>query len=410
MQQDEQLFTDLVKQHKIDVSFRSPAGTVVHTGDFKVDFTPVFGDPIDLARFAEIGRKGVLALMCDSTNAERPGYTASERTVGKAFDTIFSEHAGSRIIVATFASNVDRVQQIIDTAFKYHRKVVIEGRSMINVISTAQELGYIKIPENTMITLEEMKNYTDEQLVLITTGSQGESMAALSRMASGIHKKVQINPGDTIVFSSHPIPGNEKNVSKLLDTPLEKMQELDDLVVDVDIELDDDPVEEFIQKYETDLQRMQDLLADLRDAAIAGLSDAIQELADQFMGLSEINPGKVVQALLTPLADMAIKEGEILIAQGIGIEACKSALEQLNGWAAVAAGTALVAIGAAAKSGLQALAKSGAGTTATTSYGGSAGASDVQTIQTELTVYVTGLISGNDILLSGQKTMNGLNR
>ena len=203
-------------QDAIALAVYSPAGTVVHTGDFKVDFTPVFGDPIDLARFAEIGRKGVLALMCDSTNAERPGYTASERTVGKAFDTIFSEHAGSRIIVATFASNVDRVQQIIDTAFKYHRKVVIEGRSMINVISTAQELGYIKIPENTMITLEEMKNYTDEQLVLITTGSQGESMAALSRMASGIHKKVQINPGDTIVFSSHPIPGNEKNVSKVI--------------------------------------------------------------------------------------------------------------------------------------------------------------------------------------------------
>lgn len=202
----------------------------------------------------------------------------------------------------------------------------------------------------------------------------------------------------------------DKKVTKLLDTPLEKMQELDDLVVDVDIELDDDPVEEFISKYETDLQRMQDLLADLRDAAIAGLSDAIQELADQFMGLSEINPGKVVQALLTPLADMAIKEGEILIAQGIGIEACKEALEKLNGWAAIAAGTALVAIGAAAKSGLAALAKSGAGTTATTSYGASAGASDVQTIQTELTVYVTGRISGNDILLSGQKTMNGLNR
>ena len=203
-------------QDAVALAIYSPAGTVVHTGDFKVDFTPVFGDAIDLQRFAEIGRKGVLALMCDSTNAERPGYTASERTVGKAFDTIFSEHAGSRIIVATFASNVDRVQQIIDTAFKYHRKVVIEGRSMINVISTAQELGYIKIPENTMITLEEMKNYTDEQLVLITTGSQGESMAALSRMASGIHKKVQINPGDTIVFSSHPIPGNEKNVSKVI--------------------------------------------------------------------------------------------------------------------------------------------------------------------------------------------------
>ena len=201
-------------QDAVALAIYSPAGTIVHTGDFKVDYTPVFGDAIDLQRFAEIGRKGVLALMCDSTNAERPGYTASEKTVGLAFDTIFSEHANSRLIVATFASNVDRVQQIIDTAYKYHRRVVIEGRSMVNVISTAQELGYIKIPENTLISLEEMKNYTDEQLVLITTGSQGESMAALSRMAGGIHKKVQIKPGDTIVFSSHPIPGNEKNVSK----------------------------------------------------------------------------------------------------------------------------------------------------------------------------------------------------
>lgn len=203
-------------QDAVALAIFSPAGTVVHTGDFKVDFTPVFGDSIDLQRFAEIGRKGVLALMCDSTNAERPGYTASEKTVGKAFDTIFSEHRHSRMIVATFASNVDRVQQIIDTAYKYKRKVVIEGRSMVNVISTAQELGYIKIPDKTLVTLEEMKNYTDEQLVLITTGSQGESMAALSRMAGGIHKKVQIKPGDVIVFSSHPIPGNEKNVSKVM--------------------------------------------------------------------------------------------------------------------------------------------------------------------------------------------------
>ena len=203
-------------QDAVALAIYSPAGTIVHTGDFKVDYTPVFGDAIDLQRFAEIGRKGVLALMCDSTNAERPGYTASEKTVGLAFDTIFSEHANSRLIVATFASNVDRVQQIIDTAYKYHRRVVIEGRSMVNVISTAQELGYIKIPENTLISLEEMKNYTDEQLVLITTGSLGESMAALSRMAGGIHKKVQIKPGDTIVFSSHPIPGNEKNVSKVM--------------------------------------------------------------------------------------------------------------------------------------------------------------------------------------------------
>ncbi len=203
-------------QDAVALAIYSPAGTVVHTGDFKVDFTPVFGDPIDLQRFSEIGRKGVLALLCDSTNAERPGYTPSERTVGAAFDTIFSEHRNSRLIIATFASNVDRVQQIIDTAYKYGRKVIVEGRSMVNVISTAEELGYISIPENTLITLEEMKNYPDEQLVLITTGSQGESMAALSRMAGGIHKKVQINPGDTIVFSSHPIPGNEKNVSKVM--------------------------------------------------------------------------------------------------------------------------------------------------------------------------------------------------
>ena len=203
-------------QDAVALAIYSPAGTVIHTGDFKVDYTPVFGDPIDLQRFAEIGRRGVLALMCDSTNAERPGYTPSESTVGRAFDTIFSEHPASRLIVATFASNVDRVQQIIDTAWKYGRKVVIEGRSMVNVITTAEELGYISIPANTLITLDEMKNYPDEQLVLITTGSQGESMAALSRMAGGIHKKVQINPGDTIVFSSHPIPGNEKNVSKVI--------------------------------------------------------------------------------------------------------------------------------------------------------------------------------------------------
>lgn len=203
-------------QDAVALAIYSPAGTVVHTGDFKVDFTPVFGDAIDLQRFAEIGRKGVLALMCDSTNAERPGYTASEKTVGKALDTIFAEHKNSRLIVATFASNVDRVQQIINTAYKYKRKVVIEGRSMVNVISTAQNLGYICIPENTLVTLEEMKNYADEQIVLITTGSQGESMAALSRMAGGIHKKVQIKAGDVIVFSSHPIPGNEKNVSKVM--------------------------------------------------------------------------------------------------------------------------------------------------------------------------------------------------
>ncbi|MFA9375341.1 MAG: ribonuclease J [Lachnotalea sp.] len=194
----------------------SPAGTVVHTGDFKVDYTPVFGDAIDLQRFGEIGKKGVLALMCDSTNAERPGFTMSEKSVGKTFDNIFADHKNSRIIVATFASNVDRVQQIINSAYKYGRKVVVEGRSMVSIIGIATELGYISIPENTLIDIEQMKNYTDEQTVLITTGSQGESMAALSRMAAHIHKKVTIKPGDTVIFSSKAIPGNEKAVSKVI--------------------------------------------------------------------------------------------------------------------------------------------------------------------------------------------------
>lgn len=194
----------------------SPAGIIVHTGDFKVDYTPVFGDAIDLQRFAEIGKKGVLALMCDSTNAERAGFTMSEKTVGKKFDSIFAEHKSTRIIIATFASNVDRVQQIINSAYKYGRKVVVEGRSMVNIISTAAELGYLNIPDKTLIDIEQMKNYPDEQMVLITTGSQGESMAALSRMASGMHKKVTIQYGDTIIFSSHPIPGNEKAVSNVI--------------------------------------------------------------------------------------------------------------------------------------------------------------------------------------------------
>lgn len=194
----------------------TPAGIILHTGDFKIDYTPVFGDTADLQRFAELGKKGVLALMCDSTNAIRPGFTQSERTVGKTFDGIFAEHKNSRIIVATFASNVDRVQQIINSAYKYDRKVVVEGRSMVNVIGTASELGYIKIPDGTLIDIEHLKNYSDEQTVLITTGSQGESMAALSRMAASLHRKVSIKPGDVVIFSSTPIPGNEKAVSKVI--------------------------------------------------------------------------------------------------------------------------------------------------------------------------------------------------
>jgi len=194
----------------------TPAGIIFHTGDFKVDFTPVYGAPIDLARFGEIGKKGVLALLCDSTNVERPGYTMSERTVGKTLDNIFADYSKQRIIVATFASNVDRVQQIINSAVKYKRKVVIEGRSMINVVTTASDFGYMNIPDNTIIDIEQMKNYSDDQIVMIMTGSQGESMAALSRIASNIHKKVSIKPGDVVILSSSPIPGNEKAVSKVI--------------------------------------------------------------------------------------------------------------------------------------------------------------------------------------------------
>ena len=194
----------------------TPAGVIFHTGDFKIDFTPVFGSPIDLQRIGEIGKKGVLALMCDSTNSERPGYTMSESTVGKTFDSIFADYNKQRIIVATFASNVDRVQQIINSAVKYGRKVIIEGRSMVNIVATASELGYINIPDNVLIDIEHMKNYTDDQIVMITTGSQGETMAALSRMAASIHKKVFIKPGDVVILSSTPIPGNEKSVSRVI--------------------------------------------------------------------------------------------------------------------------------------------------------------------------------------------------
>ena len=194
----------------------SPAGILVHTGDFKVDYTPVNGEPIDLQRFAELGKKGVLALMCDSTNALRPGFTMSERTVGSTFDKIFNDNKNSRIIIATFASNVDRVQQIINAAVAYGRKVCVEGRSMVNIIDVAEDLGYLHIPDGTLIETETMKNYTPEQIVLITTGSQGESMAALSRMAANLHRKVSIQPGDCVVFSSTPIPGNEKSVARVI--------------------------------------------------------------------------------------------------------------------------------------------------------------------------------------------------
>lgn len=204
----------------------TPVGTIIHSGDFKVDHTPVFGDPIDLQRFAELGKKGVLALMADSTNATREGFTMSEKSVGRTFDNIFADHKKSRILVATFASNVDRVQQVINTAYQYGRKVVVEGRSMVTIIGLAQELGCIKIPKGTLIDIEELKNYPEHKTVIITTGSQGESMAALSRMAGDMHRKVSIHKGDVVIMSSTPIPGNEKAVSRVINELSEKGAEV----------------------------------------------------------------------------------------------------------------------------------------------------------------------------------------
>ena len=198
------------------LSIWTPAGIVVHTGDFKVDFTPISGAPIDLHRLAEIGKKRVLALLADSTNVERPGYTQSEKIVGAKFEDVFAYNVDKRIMVATFASNIDRVQQVINAAYKYKRKVAVIGRSMVNVVKTASELGYLTMPENTLIELSDVKRYRDDQIVLIMTGSQGEPMAALSRMATSEHKQIDIKPGDVIILSSTPIPGNEKTVSKVV--------------------------------------------------------------------------------------------------------------------------------------------------------------------------------------------------
>ena len=234
-------FGDVIKAGELSIEFiktnhsiqdaaalaiHSPAGIILHTGDFKVDYTPVFGDAIDLQRLAELGRQGILALLSDSTNALRTGFTMSEKTVGSTFDRIFAEYPNQRIIVATFSSNVDRVQQVITTAEKYGRKVVVEGRSMVNVIGTAVELGYIKVNEGTLIDIAQIKDYPDEKTVLITTGSQGESMAALSRMAGGQHRKVTIGPNDVIIMSSNPIPGNEKAVSKVINELTQKHAEV----------------------------------------------------------------------------------------------------------------------------------------------------------------------------------------
>ena len=198
------------------LAITTPVGVVVHTGDFKIDYSPVYGETTDLPRFAELGRAGVLAMLCDSTNALREGFTMSERRVGRRFDNIFADNRESRVIIATFASNVDRLQQILNLAAKYERKAAIDGRSMISMVRTAEEQGYLKIPENTLIEMEEVNDYPPEKVVLLITGSQGEPMAALSRIARDVHRNVRIMPGDLVIFSSRTIPGNEKAITRIV--------------------------------------------------------------------------------------------------------------------------------------------------------------------------------------------------
>ena len=196
--------------------FKTPVGTIVHTGDFKIDLTPVDGQPMDIHKFADLGRRGVLLLMSDSTNAERPGYTESETTVGHAFRKAFRAATG-RIILATFASNISRIQQAINTAVQFKRKVTVLGRSMVNNVQIAIELGYLNVPDGVLIEPDELGRYPDDQVLILTTGSQGEPMAGLSRMASNNHRSVSIMPGDTVIISATPIPGNEMGVSRTID-------------------------------------------------------------------------------------------------------------------------------------------------------------------------------------------------
>ena len=206
----------------VALAVTTPAGVVVHSGDFKVDYTPIQGEMIDLQRFAELGKKGVLLFMCESTNVELKGYTMSERNVGGIFKQIFEDSKDQRIMVATFSSNIDRIQQIINCAMEHKRKVCVVGRSMSNVVKTAIDLGYLKMDEDTMIDVTEINRYEDNRLVIITTGSQGETMSALSRVATGDHKQIEIKPGDKVIISASPIPGNEKNVYRVINELFKK--------------------------------------------------------------------------------------------------------------------------------------------------------------------------------------------
>ena len=206
----------------VALAIHTPVGVVIHTGDFKVDYTPIDGGAIDLQRFAQLGSEGVLLLLSDSTNASRPGFTMSEKTVGGVFDRIFEETPDNRIMIATFSSNIHRIQQIVNSAVKFNRKIAIIGRSMLNAVKTSIELEYLVMPENTLIDISEIKNYNDNELVIITTGSQGEPMSALSRIAASEHKQVVVKPDDKIIFSSSSIPGNEKMISKVINELIKK--------------------------------------------------------------------------------------------------------------------------------------------------------------------------------------------
>jgi len=201
----------------VALAIDTPVGLVVHSGDFKVDYTPIQGEPIDLQRFAELGRRGVLLFLCESTNVESKGYTLSERTVGDILEQIFEDSPNQRLMIATFSSNIHRIQQIINSAFKHKRKIVIVGRSMVKAVNTACDLGYLNIPENILLDPEQIRNYPPENLVVITTGSQGETMSALSRIVDGDHKQVEVLPGDKVIISASPIPGNEKAIARVID-------------------------------------------------------------------------------------------------------------------------------------------------------------------------------------------------
>ena len=293
----------------------APVGIVIHTGDFKVDYTPVFGDAIDLQRFAELGRKGVIALLCDSTNAERPGFTPSEKTVGKTIDQLFQEHSNTRIIIATFASNVDRVQQIINSAYKYGRKVVVEGRSMVNIIATASKLGCLNVPENTLIDVDQLKNYPGEQTVIITTGSQGESMAALSRMAENIHRKISIDSDDTVIFSSSPIPGNEKAVTNVINKLFLKGAD----VIFQDVHVSGHPCQEDIKLIYTLVQPKYSIPVHGEYRHLKAQAKLVQELGIPQENIFILQSGNVLE--ITP--DRAEVVGDVpvgnILVDGLGV-------------------------------------------------------------------------------------------